>query len=212
MSEEMDGAPSVAVATEMKIQAEPVGHVSAELADVLGPPRLLKGEDEKGHTYLADQIRLAVAPKTIIEEILARDIADLTWEVLRLRKLKAELVSLRWHGTIWDLAERKLGQTKASALGKAWNQDGHPGQLKSALLEHGVDDDTINAEVLAQNIGEIERFDRLIASAEGRRNALLREIDRHRDAVQMRRLREAVTSIEDAEFEDVTTPIADAAE
>ena len=45
----------------------------------------------------------------------------------------------------------------------------------------------------------------MIARAEGRRNAALREVERHRAALA-RRLQEAVTEIEDAEFEDITPP------
>jgi hypothetical protein len=47
-----------------------------------------------------------------------------------------------------------------------------------------------------------ELFERLIAQAEVRRNSLLREIDRHRDATIARRLRQASEEIQDAEFED----------
>jgi hypothetical protein len=49
----------------------------------------------------------------------------------------------------------------------------------------------------------------MIMQTEGRRNMMLREIDRHRD-VLAQRLREAATEIEDAEFEEI--PSAEAAE
>ena len=48
----------------------------------------------------------------------------------------------------------------------------------------------------------IERIERMIMQAEGRRNMMLREIDRHRD-VLARRLAEAATEIEDAEFKEI---------
>ena len=58
------------------------------------------------------------------------------------------------------------------------------------------------AQTLAAEIDDIERIDRMITSAEARRNAALREIERHRTSVA-ERLRRA-TAFEDAEFEDVT--------
>ena len=47
-----------------------------------------------------------------------------------------------------------------------------------------------------------ERFDRMIADADARRNAIFHEIERHRAAFA-RRMRDAVAEVEDAEFEDV---------
>jgi hypothetical protein len=57
---------------------------------------------------------------------------------------------------------------------------------------------------------DFERFDRMIAQAEARRNGILREIDRHNDAVA-RRVRDTIADIEEAEFEDVM-PGSEAAE
>ena len=61
MSEETDGAPSGAT----EIETRPAVGVGTELVDLLGPPRLLKGEDADAYTHLTDQIRLAVTPKNM---------------------------------------------------------------------------------------------------------------------------------------------------
>ena len=53
---------------------------------------------------------------------------------------------------------------------------------------------------LSQKLDDIERIDRLITSAESRRNAGLREIERRR-AVLGETLRRSVQEIEDGEFE-----------
>ena len=60
------------------------------------------------------------------------------------------------------------------------------------------------AKVLTEKIDQIERFDRLIAIAETRRNASLREIDRRRAALGAA-LRRTVQEAEDAEFEVIET-------
>ena len=49
----------------------------------LPPPSLASGEDAAAYQQLAARIRAAVAPAHIIEEIWARDVADLTWDVVR---------------------------------------------------------------------------------------------------------------------------------
>jgi hypothetical protein len=59
------------------------------------------------------------------------------------------------------------------------------------------------AEALAEIIDSFERFDRMLASAEARRNNALREIDRHREALGDA-IRRAV-DVQDAEYRDIET-------
>ena len=72
----------------------------------LPPPSLASGEDAAAYAQLAASIRAAVAPANIIEEIWARDVADLTWDVVRLRRLKAGLYTI---GTSDGIAEVMRG-------------------------------------------------------------------------------------------------------
>jgi hypothetical protein len=62
--------------------------------------------------------------------------------------------------------------------------------------------DSVHSSALIDNLDYIERIDRLTAIAEGRRNAVFREIDRHR-ATFAQALRGKVHEIEDAEFETI---------
>jgi hypothetical protein len=64
--------------------------------------------------------------------------------------------------------------------------------------------DEVMAETFAQEIDFLERLDRMLASAEARRNNALREIDRHREALGAR-VRQAIDEVQDAEFRDVET-------
>jgi hypothetical protein len=72
--------------------------------------------------------------------------------------------------------------------------------LVGELLEGaGTSMDAVVADALAENIETIERFDRLTTLAEGRRNASLREIDRHR-VVLGELLRRTMQQIEEGKF------------
>jgi IS30 family transposase len=62
--------------------------------------------------------------------------------------------------------------------------------------------DAVMARTLGLKIHEIERIDRMTMAAEARRNAILREIERHR-ATFARTLRRAVEDVEDADFKVV---------
>jgi hypothetical protein len=64
----------------------------AEHLVLFGPPPLFEGEDPKTYDRLLAEISTAVTPGDIFEEIWVRDVLDLTVEVLRLRRLKAQLI------------------------------------------------------------------------------------------------------------------------
>ena len=68
------------------------------------------------------------------------------------------------------------------------------------LTDAGVSMDRFMAYALVQKLDDIERIDRLITTAESRRDASLREIERRR-AVLGETLRRSVQEIEDGEFE-----------
>jgi len=76
-------------------------------------------------------------------------------------------------------------------------------QVEGLLDQAGLTIEHVIAEALADRIDDIERIDRMIASAEQRRSAMLREVDRHRASLAAR-LRLATDEVVQAEFEDVT--------
>jgi len=59
---------------------------------------------------------------------------------------------------------------------------------------------TVMAQTLALKLDQVERIDRMIMGAEARRNAVLREVDRHRTSLAQV-LRQAANNVEDAQFE-----------
>jgi hypothetical protein len=75
-------------------------------------------------------------------------------------------------------------------------------EVNKLLASADLTMDAAVAEMLALKIDEIERIDRMIMSAEARRNAVLREVDRHRVSVA-EALRRAANDVEDAQFEEI---------
>jgi ribosomal protein L12E/L44/L45/RPP1/RPP2 len=88
--------------------------------------------------------------------------------------------------------------SKHWALGEAKARDEVDGLLDAA----GLTVDAVMAETLANNLKSIERIDYLIASAEARRHNVLREIERHRQALAAA-LRSATDEAVDAEFREI---------
>lgn len=68
--------------------------------------------------------------------------------------------------------------------------------------------ETVQAEALALRLDDIERIDRMIMAAEARRDATLREIDRHRAGFGQK-LRRVVEQVEDADYRLIEDEPAD---
>src|SRR5438034_3991903 len=62
-----------------------------------GPVRLIAGEIAGAYDELLARVTAALKPVDIIEEIWVRDVVDLVWDTLRLRRLKASLLAARAH-------------------------------------------------------------------------------------------------------------------
>ena len=177
----------------------------------IAPAPLLPTEAEADYLGVAARIVAVAQPKDPIEEFLTRDVVDLTWEILRLRRLKGGLLRAAaskgvhrilltigyGHGPDIDSADNFAAKW---ASGDASSRDEFEEMLKNA----GFTMDEVMAEAFAAVIDPFERIDHLLASAEARRNNALREIDRHREALGAA-VRRGVEEVQDAEFQDVET-------
>ena len=136
-----------------------------------------------------------------------RDVVDLLWEVLRLRRLKASLLLASAASGLEQLLTPVLGWQDVGPLSQEWHarENSARAQVDKFLNERGLTLDAITAETLSKKLDDVERIDRMIANAEARRHVVLREIDRHRAAVAAR-LRAAAEAIEEGEFEQVPGP------
>jgi hypothetical protein len=165
-----------------------------------GGPHLIPGEDSAAYDELFARVAAAVTPADTIEEILVSDFVDLEWETLRWRRLKAT------HMTV--MACRRLAKVLESLSVDGADKlaencaAGKPRALKRAdriLKSTGLNMDAVVAE-------KIKFIEAMIAMAEARRNAMLREIERHH-ATLVCALRRTLPRLEDAEYQ-----VIDAAE
>ena len=65
----------------------------AEL-EVLTPPLLLPGESLQHYQALREAIFGDIAPRSTIEWLLAIDVAELSWEIQRYRRLRHKLLQM----------------------------------------------------------------------------------------------------------------------
>jgi hypothetical protein len=168
------------------------------MTDVFGKPPLLRYEDANLYDALFARVVTAACPRDPFEWILLKDYADLAWEIFRLRRVKAGLVNERHKNAISSLAAR------LSVDVTPWVEQHKSVDAKMLILTSlkgkGFDEDAITAEAMIRACNEVAAFEELIAGAEMRRNAMLREFDHHRAGLGAR-LRSVPDAI-DAEIED----------
>jgi hypothetical protein len=174
----------------------------------LPPPTLVNGEDAAAYAQLAARIRAAVAPVNIIEEIWARDVADLTWDVVRLRRLKAGLYTI---GASDGMTQILCGLEKYAITGQLKARDWAArkpaalAEVNSQLSTAGLDMGDVATSTFAVRIDQFDRIERMLAAAEVRRAAALHAIDNRRAAERARAAAEeaeraAAPPIEAGEF------------
>jgi pyruvate/2-oxoglutarate dehydrogenase complex dihydrolipoamide acyltransferase (E2) component len=152
----------------------------------LPAPPLVRGEDAATYDQLAARIIAAVAPENVIEEIWVRDVVDLVWEVVRLRRLKAGLFRvgasdgmaaiLRGIGEQYDVKAREWAARKPAAVAA----------VNAQLSAAGLDMDDVTTSTFAARLDQFERIERMLAAAEVRRAAALNGIDNRRVAERLR--------------------------
>ncbi len=171
-------------------------------AVALGPPPLIAGEDGAAYDLLHGSVTAAVKPKDFLEEMWVRDIVDLSWDVLRLRRLKAQLLTYCTAAQVRGYLKELRGTSQAQKLSAELGDPSVVARVDEFLSATGHTVESVTAEVFVATSEALERVDRMTMSAESRRNATLREIDRHCSSVA-RVLRRASEEVVEAEFEDV---------
>ncbi len=189
-------------------EASQLTPVPPALEEALGPPSLLPGENVDAYNALHDHLRRAVHPSDAVEEMWVRDVADLCWEILRLRRFKNKLTESAMSRSL-DSVLGVIGVPESARrkLVAAWETRGEK-ELKSIeriLQEGGRDWSAVAAETFQrrEKLVIFERVDDLILRSERRRDSILREIERRRETVA-RRMRDALQEVE--EVEEVAEP------
>ena len=167
---------------------------------------LLAGEDGAAYDSLLGRVSDVVKPADVLEEIWLQDVVDLSWEVVKLRRIKVEFLNSSAHRGLRKVLDGLLGWKESQDLTAQWaGRDADAVKLvEGSLSAAGMTMNTVMAQTLAASINEVERIERLTAAAELRRNAVLREIADYR-SVFAAHLRRATSDIQDVEFKVISS-------
>jgi hypothetical protein len=145
----------------------------------VAPAPLLPGEVQTDYMGVAARIVAVAQPRDAIEEFLTRDAVDLTWEILRMRRMKAGLLRARATkgvGRILSTIGEKDKFPRDVFDGPDFAQKWASGdastrrEFMQILKRAELSMDDVMAEALAKKIDTFERIDR-IACLQARRRA-----------------------------------------
>ena len=188
----------------------------------LGPPPLLQGENAADYDALLAAISDAVNPIDIFEHYWVRDVVYFIWLLHRYRRYMTDLLEttkqkaleivleplLRSDEAQYEYSETTMTAARVLAWRCVLKQQDAVEHVEKLLASAGMTWETVQAEALALRLDDIERIDRMIMAAEARRDATLREIDRHRAGFGQK-LRRVVEQVEDADYRLIEDEPAD---
>src|SRR5215475_4326697 len=157
----------------------------------LGPPPLFEGEDAAAYDELSARIAGAMEPADIFEEIWVGDIVDCDWQIFRLRRLQASLMTATAYEGLQKVLEPLVQPYRDQAdLVRAWAARDKAAikRVDELLASAGLTMDAVMAQTLCTYLDEVERIARMIASAEARRDAIVHEVELHRARRGLRRI------------------------
>lgn len=170
----------------------------SSLGRIFAKRPLMLGESETDYDEFFASMLATVEPEDLIEHIWLKDLVDQTWEVQRLKRLKATVLLKAGKETLTKLLStvqeagvgdggRALTGAELVAAYAAGDAEAVE-EVDRVLGTLGTDMDAVSAQVLADELDQIGTIEGMIAATELRRNRLLIEIEARRDALA-RRLR-----------------------
>jgi len=203
-------SPAEVIPADFAAAPGPAQVISADIGDFLGKPSLLQTEVAAEYDVLLFRLAEAVKPEDPIEWIWVADVANLVWEMRRLRGMRDKVVERETAGWLGGLAndilsfdyDRDERNFIRNRLVSHWNS-GNPFRrriVQRFLTRRGVDLRQIPNVGYHVHLDEFSKLEGLITNLGRRRDSVLREIERRRDSVA-RRLRD----VTDAEFK-ITKP------
>jgi hypothetical protein len=184
-----------------------------ELAFMFADPPLVGDERREDYDHFLTKIAEAVKPADNIIWLLVLDVTNLSWEIRRERKVKADIV----RSSQTDVVEKYLRLTDSGGLGaimsafdiksskaRQWFLDPQVRQEVDLLLaQNSYDSGLILAEAFVLGADQIDAVDRRIASYELRRMMVLRQAEQRSEKIA-RQLDKASKEVMEGEFSEVS--------
>lgn len=170
--------------------------VPTELKTLEEPSCLLPGESLHEFETIRRMTVEDIRPRTNLEWLWTLDLTELSWEILRYRRLREKILQAYRAKAIAAILQRLDGagippttkgtvQIYSEQAAEDWRRDPDAAsEIDARLQRSGFDLATINAEVFLQAREPFAWFDAMLHSAQSRRISLIREIALRRNFVK----------------------------
>jgi len=183
---------------------EPV-RVPKDMEQLFDDPPLVGTEQRESYYAVFSILATAVKPTDAIQWIYFDDVVYLTWEIQRVRKIKAAHINFlltKVAAARFYLNRADLERERQLAV-KIVNGELKMEEVKPEPEPKPEDPATLLAKAYVLGQDDIEAFDKQIALFEARRNSALRELAWHCETTA-RKLDKASRDIIDGEFTEAT--------
>jgi hypothetical protein len=157
---------------------------------------VLRTENKDEFDKLLNELNQEIKPIGFVEQMYVEEVADLAWDIIRLRRLKVATINNVFETALTIILRQILFrptglQPKLSEgveqLAHDWFFDEDVRDRVSGLLkEVGLDESSIVAEAYRFRIDDLEKLDRSLTLAVARRDKALRMIAEFRERLAMR--------------------------
>ena len=138
-----------------------------------------------------------IEPNGAIEQGFVEDLAAAMWEIMRLLRIKTEIVNGAFCKALKNILEQVWSEDFEDYLERsraiedlAWQWLGNDSDAKAKVSEllgqHQLDETAIEAESFRMRVQELETLDRMLGLLEGRREKLITGIAAYRDTLGKR--------------------------
>jgi hypothetical protein len=150
---------------------------------------LLITESAEDFAALTPELKQELKPRGIIEQMYAEDIADLVWEIRRLRRCKNVIVNTAFNDALSEIVYRLAGEPELGTPKRDWvdnvcrdwfSKSEAREEVSKLLEEFHLDESAIEAEAIRGEFQDLEMFDRMLTLQESRLNRALRSIADYR--------------------------------
>jgi hypothetical protein len=165
-------------------------------ATLLQASPLVMTESQIEFDRISDALEQLIKPDGIVEQMYVTDMAHFIWEILRLRRCKAQIINANLHSVILEIIGDRA-QSESIDWRSCTTRDDiqitatefpKPIFMGEEVNEHalqtidllGLDAAAIEAQAVRRSFSDLDRLERLLAALEARRDKALRRVAEYR--------------------------------
>jgi hypothetical protein len=153
-------------------------------------PNVLITESQEQFSAICEELRREIKPTTYIERMYVDDLAAIIWEIMRMRRFKANLIRNAIQSALRDLIDRAKKNDNMSTISTpkevltiiaGWfgnKKDLARSQYILAPLH--LDQNAVEAEAWRLASADLDRLERILTSLEKRRDKVLTAVAQYR--------------------------------